>query len=151
MEQLSPNQPCPHCGRFNNRGLSIEAIIIRRDKILLGKRGNEPFKDYWGVFGGFVEWGETTEEALQRETKEESGLDVVSSKLVGVYSDPARHPRQVVTVAYLVETKGEPQAGDDISEVKWFALQDLPVLPFDHAQIIEDSLALVKQKTNTRS
>jgi 8-oxo-dGTP diphosphatase len=124
--------------------LSVEAIIIRGNEILLGKRGGEPFKGYWGFFGGFVEWDEMTEQALLRETKEECGLDITSFRLVGVYSNPERHPRQVVTAAYAVEAEGRPQAGDDISKVCWFSLKALPELPFDHHQILDDYLRTIR-------
>lgn len=142
MNLVADDQPCPHCGRYKNRGLSVDAVIVREGKILLGKRKGEPFMGYWGIFGGFVEWGETTENALRRETKEESGLDVIASDLIGVYSDPARDPRGTVTVAYVVEVDGEPRAGDDIEDVKWVQISDLPDdLPFDHKQIITDYLS----------
>lgn len=139
MNPVADDQPCPHCGRYKNRGLSVDAVIVRGDKILLGKRKGEPFKGYWGIFGGFVGSDETAEDALRRETKEESGLDVISSDLIGVYSDPARDPRGTVTVAYAVRVRGEPKAGDDIEDVKWVHIDDLPDnLPFDHKQIIAD-------------
>jgi ADP-ribose pyrophosphatase YjhB (NUDIX family) len=145
MNQPVPDdQQCPHCGRFKNRGLSSEAIIVRDGKILLGKRKFEPYKGYWGTFGGFVEWDETTEQALARETEEETGLTVTSSKLIGVYSDPKRDPRQAVCVAYAVQTTGEPRPGDDIEAVKWVPLDSLPDdLPFDHARIIADYLKMI--------
>lgn len=142
MQSVPDDKPCPHCGRFNNRGLSIEAVVVRGDKILLGKRGNEPFKGCWSIFGGFVEWDETLEEALRRETQEESGLKVTSAKFIGVYSDPGRHPKQVVTAAYSVETEGEPRAGSDIDEVGWYEFSKLPKLYFDHMKIIEDYLKM---------
>lgn len=141
MNSVPADKPCPHCGRYNNRGLSADAIIVRKGQILLGKRRGEPFKGYWGTFGGFVEWNETVEDTLRRETKEESGLDVTSSKLLGVYSNPARDPRGTITVAYVVEVDGTPKAGDDIEDVKWFDLNALPKLPFDHGQIIADYLS----------
>jgi 8-oxo-dGTP diphosphatase len=140
---VAPNQQCPHCGRYNNRGLAMDIVIIRGNDILLGKRGNadEPFVGYWALFGGFVEWDESVEEALDREAKEESNLTVTSKKLIGVYSKPSRHPRQVVTVAYTVEVEGEPKAGDDIAEVRWYSLDELPKeLAFDHRDIIDDYL-----------
>jgi ADP-ribose pyrophosphatase YjhB (NUDIX family) len=140
---ISPTERCPHCGRYNNRGLAIDIVIIKDDKILLGKRGgtDEPFMGYWALFGGFVEWGESVEEALVRECKEESNMVVTSHKLLGIYSKPSRHIRQVVTAAYAVEAEGEPKAGDDIVEVKWYHLNAMPAqLAFDHAIIVADYL-----------
>jgi len=133
------DQPCPHCGRFKNRGLSIDAVIVRDGKILLGKRGAEPCKGMWGTVGGFTEWGEKLEDTVAREVLEETGLAVTSCRMINVYSDPARHPQQVVNVAYVVETTGEPIAGDDIEEVKWVSLDEIPDnLAFDHNKIIAE-------------
>lgn len=134
-------QPCPHCGAFTNRGISVDMIITRGDEILLAKRGAEPFKGFWGIFGGFIEWDETPEDAVIRETKEEAGVEVTSMKLLGVYGDPKRHPRQVITLVYKVEITGEPEAGDDAEEVKWVNKDAIPDdLGFDHNQILKDYL-----------
>lgn len=134
---------CSQCGEHKNRGVSVDAVVIRGKKILLIKRGNEPFKDHWALPGGYVDWNETTEEAVAREVMEETGLKVISSSLVGVYSAPSRHPKQVINLAYRVETSGEPQAADDALEFKWFSIADLPSeLAFDHSKIIRDSLPL---------
>ncbi|HTE58152.1 MAG TPA: NUDIX hydrolase [Verrucomicrobiae bacterium] len=133
------DQPCPRCGRYKNRGLSIDAVIVRDGKILLGKRGAEPCKGQWATIGGYVEWGEKLEEALVREVFEETGLKVTSWRIINVYSDPARHPQQAVNVAYVAETQGDPRPGDDIEEVKWVPLDQIPDnLAFDHAKIIAD-------------
>jgi ADP-ribose pyrophosphatase YjhB (NUDIX family) len=140
---VKPHDQCPHCGRYNNRSLASDAIIIRGDQILLGKRGHTgmPYGRYWALFGGHNEWDETIEETLLRETKEESNLTVTSYKLLGIYSNPGRHPRQGVSIAYVVEVEGEPLAGDDIDEVRWWPLNKLPAeLAFDHLQIITDYL-----------
>lgn len=146
MSQPIPDdQVCPTCGRYNNRGLSIDAVIVRNGKILLGKRGAEPCKGQWGTVGGFVEWGETVEDTVVREVLEETGLRVTSSRLINIYSDPARHPRQAVSVGYAVETEGEPVAGDDIAEVMWVPLDQIPGdLAFDHARLIADYKATLR-------
>src|SRR3989337_120379 len=95
-------EPCPECGNFTNRGVSIDAIMIKEGKVLLIKRGIEPFKGYWATPGGYVDWGETVEETVKREVKEETDLNVTSLKLVGVYSSPERHPKQVINLVYLI-------------------------------------------------
>ena len=126
-----------------NRGVSVDGVILRGKTILLIKRGNEPFKDYWALPGGYVDWNETTEEAVAREVMEETGLKVISTKLIDVYSSPDRHPKQVINIAYAVETSGEPMAADDALEFKWFPIAELPAqLAFDHIKIIRDSLTL---------
>ncbi len=147
ISPVSPTEQCPHCGRYNNRGLTVDMVVVRGNKILLGKRGNptEAYAGYWAIFGGYVEWGESVDDALARETKEESNLTVTSKKLIGVYSKPSRAPRHVVTVAYAIEVEGKPKAGDDIVEVKWYPLDDMPKeLAFDHAEIIADYLATME-------
>jgi 8-oxo-dGTP diphosphatase len=138
---VAPDKRCPHCGRYNNRGLTIDAVIVRDSRILLGKRGgaDAPFKGYWALPGGYVEWGESTETALAREVREETGLTVTGQAVIGVYSDPHRTTSQAVTVGYAAQTTGEPTAGDDLAEVEWFPLDKLPSeLAFDHADIIAD-------------
>ncbi|MEW6469701.1 MAG: NUDIX hydrolase [Bacteroidota bacterium] len=138
---LSNTQPCPHCGRYNNRAVSIDAVIIQSDKVLLIKRGKDPFKGHWALPGGFVEWDETTEDSVAREVLEETGLKVESCTLIGVYSSPKRHPQQVINVAYTVQATGQPRAGDDALEFQWCSINTLPeLLAFDHREIILDAL-----------
>lgn len=138
--ELSNNESCPNCGRFNNRGVSIDAVIIQNNKILLIKRGINPFQGYWALPGGYVEWDESTEETVIREVSEELGLTVDSCELIGVYSSPNRHPKQVINVAYRVTASGSPKAGDDAKEFKWFSMDDIPdELAFDHKKIISES------------
>jgi ADP-ribose pyrophosphatase YjhB (NUDIX family) len=138
---LSNNEPCSHCGRFANRGVTIDAIIIKDNKVLLIKRGVEPFKGYWALPGGYVGWEETIAEAVQREVNEELGVTASSVKEVGIYSDPARHPKQCIDVAHYVEIDGEPKAADDAQEFRYFPLSELPAdMAFDHKKLIDDYL-----------
>ena len=136
------NEACPHCGRYINRGISVDAVMVRGDEILLVRRRGSPYQGYWANAGGFVDWNESVEEAVVREVFEETGLRVSQVDLVGVYSSPARHERQVITIAFWVEPgDGTPRAGDDAAEVRWFPLGELPeALAFDHRQIIADAL-----------
>lgn len=91
--------------------------------------------------GGFVEIGETVENAARREVMEETGVNASLVKLVGVYSDPDRDPRgHVVSVCYLADGSGELKSGSDASDVYLFRLDDLPELAFDHARMIRDAL-----------
>lgn len=138
MSELSNNKPCPHCGQRKQRAITIDALISKENKILLIKRNNEPFKGSWAIPGGYIDWDETAEEALKREVKEETGLDVTEITFFDVYSDPKRDPRQNITLVYQIETDGEPKAGDDAKELKWFDFHNLPELAFDHEKIIEN-------------
>lgn len=146
MTALSKTEACPHCGRFENRGISIDAIIISNEQILLVKRGVEPYKGYWATPGGYVLWDESAEDTVRREVQEEIGLVVTKTKLVGVYSDPARHPKQTINIVYIAEIEDvQPTAGSDAEAVRWFPLKSLPEkLAFDHRQNIQDAKRILK-------
>ncbi|MBC7128495.1 MAG: NUDIX hydrolase [Thermoplasmatales archaeon] len=119
--------------------LAVDGVLIKNRKVLLVKRKNEPFKEKWALPGGFVEYGERVEEAIIRELKEETGMNVRIKKLFGVYSDPDRDPRgHVISIVFLVESEDEPKAGDDAVDARFFDLDNLPELAFDHKKIIEE-------------
>lgn len=122
--------------------LAVDAIVRRGGEILLIERKNEPHG--WALPGGFVDLGESVEEAVVREVFEETGLTLTGAKQFHVYSRPGRDPRgiQVASVVFYGEAKGEPAGGDDAKNAQFFSLKDfprrLPELAFDHAQIIDD-------------
>ena len=140
--------PCPTCHSYPNRGVSIDAVIIKDNQILLIRRGVEPNKGFWGTPGGFVEWNESTEDTVIREVKEETNRIVTSTKLIGVYSSPHRHPKQVINLVYLVTVAdGETKHGDDAMDLKWFSLDALPdPMALDHKQNIEDAKIALYEK-----
>lgn len=144
MSNLSRNEVCPHCGRYANRGVSIDAVIMKDDSVLLVQRGVEPDKGLWGTPGGYVEWDESVEDTVKREVKEETGLTVTNVRLVEVLSKPERHPKQVINILYLVEVDdGQPVADDDVDDVKWFNLNDLPEkMALDHEQSVKRAVKL---------
>jgi len=123
--------------------LTVDGILIQDRKILLIKRKHQPFKGQWALPGGFVEYGETTEDAVIREMFEETGLKTKIRHLVGVYSDPHRDPRgHTVSVVYFLEIcNGEMKSGDDAADVDFFDVNELPSLSFDHEQIIKDAIS----------
>lgn len=122
--------------------LTTDGIIFKNNQILLIKRKNPPFKGKWALPGGFVEYGEKTEDAIIREVSEETGLKTKINKLAGIYSDPDRDPRgHTVTIVYILDIIfGDINAGDDASNVKFFNIKELPKLSFDHSKIINDIL-----------
>ncbi|WP_457742346.1 NUDIX domain-containing protein [Thermococcus sp.] len=124
-------------------GLTVDGVILYNNGVVLIKRKHEPFKDFYALPGGFVEYGETLEEALKREMKEETGLEVRILRLVGVYSKPDRDPRgHTISIAFLCLGEGELKAGDDAKEVHIFPIDEAEKLPlaFDHAKILHDAL-----------
>jgi 8-oxo-dGTP diphosphatase len=120
--------------------ITVDAVILKENKIVLIKRRNAPFKEYYALPGGFVDYGEKVEDAVIREVKEETGLKTKIEKLVGVYSAPDRDPRgHTITIVYKLNiTGGELRSGDDAKEIGLFALNKLPKLAFDHKEIIGD-------------
>jgi 8-oxo-dGTP diphosphatase len=121
--------------------LTVDGLLMKENSLLLIQRKHEPFQGQWALPGGFVEYGERTEDAVIREVFEETGLEVQVRMLLGVYSDPTRDPRgHTVTVVYLVEhISGSLNAGDDAGSAKFFKMNELPALAFDHALIVKDA------------
>ena len=116
------------------------------DSIILIKRKNSPYKGFWALPGGFVEYGETVESAVLREVKEETGLEVDLNKISGVYSDPDRDPRgHIITICFTAQkTGGNLKADTDALEVDCLKLGDIFKLnlAFDHKKIIIDALTI---------
>ncbi|KPK10677.1 MAG: NUDIX hydrolase [Acidithiobacillales bacterium SG8_45] len=122
--------------------LAADTIIELTDRpgrpIVLIERKFPPYG--WALPGGFVDIGESLEQAAVREAAEETALTVALTRLLGVYSDPRRDARgHTVSAVYVAEAGGEPKAQDDAKHVGVFDLDNLPtVLAFDHARILED-------------
>ncbi|MGH8378843.1 MAG: NUDIX domain-containing protein [Gammaproteobacteria bacterium] len=121
--------------------IAVDIIIELSDRpgrpIVLIERRNPPYG--WALPGGFVDVGETLEQAAVREAQEETGLHIRLKALLGCYSDPARDVRgHTVSAVYIAEAAGEPRAGDDAGEVKAVDPLNLPRLAFDHALVLSD-------------
>jgi 8-oxo-dGTP diphosphatase len=131
--------------RQRSPALTVDGVLIQTNTVLLVQRKNKPFRGAWALPGGFVEYGETTENAVIREVLEETGLSIRILQMIGVYSDPHRDPRgHTITVAYLVKRVGGTlKAGDDAHNVKFFRKEELPDLAFDHAIIVKDAFQRV--------
>ena len=120
--------------------LTVDAVILHKKKIVLIRRRNPPYMGQFALPGGFVEVGETVEEACVREAKEETGLDIEIIKLLGVYSDPSRDPRgHTVTICFLALGRGNLKADSDAIDSGLFSLNEIPELAFDHNKIIENA------------
>jgi ADP-ribose pyrophosphatase YjhB (NUDIX family) len=121
--------------------LTVDLIIqIKGDayQIVLVKRRHPPAG--WALPGGFVNYGETVEEAAAREAFEETSLQVKLLHQFYVYSDPQRDPRgHTVSVVFIASAEADPVGGDDAAEARVFHVRDLPQeIAFDHCQIIQD-------------
>ncbi len=129
--------------------LTTDCVILdAKGRVLLIRRGNPPYKGEYALPGGFVDVGETVENACRREVKEEVGLDVPDLTLIGVFSDPNRDPRgHTVSAAYLAKLTeaAVPVAGDDAAEAEWIEDWQSVDLAFDHAQIMSQAMRLAEQ------
>lgn len=126
---------------FINPACTADVILEKDGKILLIKRGKEPFKGMWAFPGGHLELGqENVETCAVRELKEETGIivELENLKLLAVYSDPDRDPRghYIGHVYYAVEYSGELFADDDAVDAAWFSINSLPSLAFDHNEFL---------------
>ena len=123
--------------------MTVDIFIYNENhEFILIKRKNDPFKDCWALPGGFVDYGETTEDAAVREAKEETSIDVELERLFNVYSDPARDPRRhTVSIVYLAHGNfDDAKADDDAKEIDIFSFDVLEEkkLAFDHETILRD-------------
>ena len=135
---------CPACGaqikQYRNPFPTVDIIIEVGGGIVLIERKNPP--SGWALPGGFVDYGESLEEAAIREAKEETSLDVGNLRLVGCYSHPSRDSRMhTISTVYAATGGGIPRAADDAANLKIFRLDELPErLCFDHGIILGDYL-----------
>ena len=118
--------------------LTVDAIIETDNGIILIKRKNPPAG--WAIPGGFVDYGETLEEAAVREMKEETSLDINLGRQFHTYSNPDRDPRHhTVSTIFIATATGTPEAADDAIDIGIFTKDNLPEdIAFDHRQILED-------------
>lgn len=141
---------------MNNQNikLSVDAVVFgyenEKISILLIKRKYEPFKDKWAIPGGFVKENESLEEAVERELHEETNVQINYLEQLYTFGHPKRDPRgRVVSVAYFGLVKPTTfliNAATDAEEVQWFSIDDLPSLAFDHAIILKEAIARLRNK-----
>ncbi|HVX02456.1 MAG TPA: NUDIX hydrolase [Nitrososphaera sp.] len=125
---------------YRNPTPTIDAILQKGSRILMVRRKKDPFKGMLALPGGFVNEGETVEDAVKREVLEETSLEIEPINILGVYSDPHRDPRMhTMTVVFVsIITGGKEKAEDDASNLEWVELADVKKAAFDHALIIAD-------------
>ncbi len=119
--------------------LTVDCVAFdAKGRVLLIRRKHSPFAGCYALPGGFVDLGETVEDACRRELLEETGLAAGKVTLIGVYSEPGRDPRgPTVSLAYLAEVEGQPMAGDDAAAAEWVADWEGQELAFDHRRILQ--------------
>lgn len=135
------HQPrCEHCRRFYYRNPvpAVCCFIADGDKLLLAQRGVEPCLGDWTLPGGFVELGETTEEAIVREMREETTLEIGDLRLIGVSTQQSRFYGAVTVLGYRVgEWTGAARACSDVLDLRFFARDERPPMPFQaHRELL---------------
>ncbi|MBR2416814.1 MAG: NUDIX hydrolase [Bacteroidaceae bacterium] len=138
--------------RYPRPAVTADCVIFGFDgvdiKVLLIQRGIEPFKGKWALPGGFMNMNETVEECAKRELKEETGLTNASVEQFHSFSDVNRDPRErVVTVAhYALVRLADVKGGDDAASARWFSMNEIPSLAFDHDRILRMAVNRLKER-----
>ncbi len=132
---------CPHCHStievFKNPIPTVDIIIEINTQIVLIKRKNPPLG--WAIPGGFVDYGESYEQAAVREALEETGLKISNLRQFHTYSQPDRDKRlHTASTVFIAQSTGIPKGHDDALEAQLFDQNNLPLLVFDHKKIISD-------------
>lgn len=147
-----PGAEFPWQYKYEHMAVTTDCVIFTYEdwklKVLLVRRGGEPYKGMWAFPGGFLQNTETAEQGALRELREETAL-CPSSPIVqlGIFSDVDRDPRErVITIAWYALVKpSEVKGGDDAVEASWFPVDDLPPLAFDHAKIFQAAMERLRR------
>jgi len=137
--------------KYPRPAVTADCVVMTKEsvpQVLLIERGNDPFKGCWAFSGGFLNMDETTEQCAIRELEEETGMKVSVLHQIGAYSKVDRDPRgRTITVAYLavIDKPAEVTGQDDAAKAKWFPIDALPSLAFDHEDIMRDAIVLYNQ------
>lgn len=131
--------------------VTVDAVVFLMKSeefhVLLIKRKNEPYKDSWAFPGGFLDVDETLEAGVLRELEEETGLSNIELIQLKTYSKLDRDPRgRTISTAFVgvtSEVNCHVKGADDALEAQWFSLEDLPVLAFDHEEILNDARGII--------
>lgn len=134
--------------RISKIFVTVDVVLFKLSanylELLLIKRKNEPYRDCWALPGGFVDTNEDLEDAAKRELFEETTIQVNCLEQLKAFGKPFRDPRShVVSIAFFgyASENSIAIANDDAKEAKWFSVNDLPKLAFDHDEIIKFALS----------
>ena len=141
-----------YCYKYPRPSVTTDCVIFGYDEkvsslsLLLIKRKSDPYKGCWAFPGGFLNMDEDAETGALRELKEETNMDPMFIKQLGAYTKVNRDPRdRVITIAYYAITQiTEVKGGDDAAEARWFSLDEIPNLAFDHNDILNDAISELK-------
>lgn len=149
-----------HTYKYPRPALTVDTVIFGLDvkdytlQVLLVERAQQPFKGKWAIPGGFVDPGESVDDAARRELEEECGVKNVFLEQLYTFGDPDRDPREhVVTIAYVALVNindHKVKAGSDASKAEWFPVSRLPKLAFDHRKILKMAIERIQSKVRYR-
>lgn len=141
-----------YCYKYPHPAVTTDCVIfgLKDDElnVLLIERGNEPYKGKWAMPGGFLNPEETAEEGALRELKEETGLDIPFVQQFHTFTDPHRDPRErIISIGFytFMEIR-EVRGGNDAADAKWFPINNLPPLAFDHEEMLNKALERLYEK-----
>ena len=146
-----PGAAFPYQYKYEHMAVTTDCVIFTWEentlKVLLIRRGGEPYKGLWAFPGGFLEMKETAMEGALRELREETALEPAAVVELGVFSDVDRDPRErAITIAYYALVRpSSVVGGDDADEAAWFPVDSLPPLAFDHEKIFEAALERLRR------
>lgn len=151
---MTPMKPkAEYCYAHPRPAVTVDIVLLRTspaagEEILLIRRGHPPYAGDWALPGGFVDEAEPLVAAAQRELYEETHLEATDFVQIGAFGRPGRDPRgRVISIAYRARVHPQSEkarAGDDAADARWWRLDALPALAFDHAEIIQAALRLGK-------
>jgi hydrolase, NUDIX family len=151
-EENKANEGLKYSYKYPHPSVTTDCVIFGFDgvklKVLLVERGMAPYKGRWAFPGGFLNMDESAEEGALRELKEETGLEGAYIRQFHTFSAPQRDPRErVITIAYYALVRmQEVKGGDDASDARWFALDEVPPLAFDHDKILRKAEKTLRQQ-----
>jgi 8-oxo-dGTP diphosphatase len=142
----------PFTYKYPRPALTVDAVVFRtannKTELLLIQRKFPPYQNKWALPGGFVDMDETLEEAVARELKEETGLTGIKLKQLKAFSTVNRDPRgRTISVVFwgINKTGLTANAGDDAAKTRWFDINNLPPLAFDHKEVVQEAVMVMNR------